>query len=413
MMRFALSLHSELSLDALRVALVSSLVARQRGEALILRIEDTDKTRSTLAAESRAILEKCALRYDHTLYQSESRHRHQQLAVSLLEQGKAFLCTCPPEADRCSGACRSRTPEELQRIRDREIPYQLRVAAPQSPIVFTDILQGEVTTQPREIGDIAILQTDGTPTDTFATAVDDMLGGISLVIRCEHYLAHTPGQIHIRNLLGYTEPITYAHLPPILPGAEPDSALSVPSLLREGFLPDAILNYLLHPEADAPLSIFTPAEASETFTIERLSPSPVPFDRARLRELNRQHLRRMDDKALSKLYGFADGDIGRLVRLYLDEAATLNELDARIRPVWAPKECNDTMRMLAEQIAEAPWLDRYSDFLDYLLETSRLPRERLVPLLRRLITGADSGPELEHIYPHLQSYITEVARCQP
>jgi len=321
------------------------------------------------------------------------------------------------DARQCSGACIHRTPEEWGRIRDAKQPYVVRIKAPEHAVTFEDRFRGTVTTEPEALPAFVILRSDGTPSQTFATAVDDMLGAITSVIRCDSYLDQTAGQIHIRHRLGFTEAVDYAHLPPILPEDDHGELPTVPALLKEGFLPDAILNYLLLPDADTPPSLFTLPEALETFRLEELSRSPIRFDRQKLRWLNREHLRRMDEKALSGLYRFADADIGKLIKCYLDEAATLSELDERIWPIFTPKACEgkmgEKMQTLAKHIADAPCLEHYDDLLSHLLAQTGWKSAELSGPLYRLITGADKGPALSRLYPHIQSYITEVARCQP
>jgi len=417
MLRFILSPMADLHVDALRVALINALVAQQQDKAFLLRIEDHNETQSTLAAESRHILEKFAIHHDHIFYQSESRHRHQQLAISLLERDKAFLCTCSAQTDRCDGPCRLRTQEELNTIRDHNISYCLRANLPESPIVFTDTIHGEIVAQPHDIGEVVILEADGTPSVTFAMAVDDMLNNIAHVIQCQEHLPRTSKQLHLHQLLDYTKATSYTHIPPILSNTKPATSLTVPLLLQEGYLPDAILNYLLLPDEQTPPKVFTLPEAVNTFQLEAIPSTPRLFSRDTLRELNREHIRRMDPKALSRLYHFADDDIGRLIQCYLDEAATLAELDEKIRPLLAPKSCTgeigERMRALSGLIIGAPYFEQYDDFVSYLLtQTGWRPSELSLPL-RQLITGADHGPALGRLYPFIRSYITEVARCQP
>ena len=428
MLRFAPSLADDLTVTDLRIAAISWVVARQQERGWILRFQETDPSRNTEGkdTEIKQILEKFSLPWDHLLYQSESLHRHQQLAVSLLEQDKAFVCTCTPktiEAEReaaeragkpyrYSGRCEQRSVEDLQRIREENIPYVIRIKLPDEPITFEDTIQGEITTPPEEIDRFIVLRSDGTPTPDFACAVDDMLSSISTVILDEEDRAGTPRQIHIRQQLGYDQPLAYAHLPGI---RTPEGSPTVKALLEEGFLPDAILNYLLLPDTQPPTEIFTLPEAVEQFDLRKLSSSPIPFDRETLRFLNREHIRRMDDKAASALYGFADADIGRLVKLYLEEASTLSELDARIQPILAPKPCKgeweEPMRRIAAEIATMPVFKTFDAFQTYIREKTGLQSEDLLHALRRLLTGAEHGPDLEKIYPLIQSYLLEVARC--
>ncbi len=418
MFRFAASPSWDLHLGDLRIALLNALVARQRGEGFILRITDRDP--KALAEDQEhaigPILEKF-IRHDQIFHQSESLHRYRQLAVSLVETDKAFVCTCSPEIPDdetypCNGSCRSYTPEERARIYEEKRPYAIRISPPNTPIAVDDVLTGTVTVHPDAVGDTLLLRTDGVPSEAFAGAIDDMLGGISTVIRNEAERLRTAQEIHIRLQLGYTEAIAYAHLPPI-EGKLP----AVTTLFEEGFLPDAIVNYLLAFGQTPPEKVFTFPDAITWFNLRNLSTAPITYDSDTLRKLNREHLHRMDDKALSSLYKFADADIGRLIKLYLDEAPTLRELDARIPPIFAPKPCNgeygETMRTLASLIASAPPFADFETFETYLTDRTDLHEDSLLIPLRRILTGAEDGPALSDLYPFIRSYITEVARCQP
>ncbi len=438
MLRYALLPRGDLSIESLRVALINSIVARQRKERFVLRIEDTDKARIIEGkdGEGRELLEKFAIHPDQTLYQSDQLGRYQHLAVHLVEEGRAFLCLCSEEElererqraeaenrpYRYSGRCNGMDADELRRIREEKIPFTIRIRKPADAIRFTDLLQGEIEADPGEVDHFVILRADGTPTSDFAAAVDDMTGGISLVIDEEERLRHAPRQIHIRRALGFDEAIAYAHLPPLLDPqgkrlSETGDAGSVKRLLEEGFLPDAILNYLLLLGNETPTEIFTLPEAVEWFDLQKLSRSPARFDAERLRQINREHLRRMEDRTLSRIFGFADADVGRLAKLYLEEAATINELESRIRAIFAPKNCRgdqgETMQRLSALILAAPYFDTFDEFTAYLSEKSGLKDEALSRPIRQLMTGAEKGPDLGKIYQTIKPYITEVARCQP
>ena len=185
-----------------------------------------------------------------------------------------------------------------------------------------------------------------------------MLSGISLIIRDEKHLVNAPRQEYIKTLLGYEQQTDYAHLTELLNSAKTDDTITVKWLFEQGFIPNAIINYLISTMHETPTEIFTMPEALEWFDLAKISKLPVTFDSEKLRMINREHLRKIDDKSLSSLFGFADEDIGKLAKLYLEEASTINELASKIRPIFAPKdfssECGEQMRMIADVIADAP-----------------------------------------------------------
>jgi glutamyl-tRNA synthetase len=421
-------------IEHLRIALLNYIVAKQRDEQFIVRIEDIDKERNIEGKDTEIlqILEKFALPHNHVFHQSENLHIHQTLAIRLLEEKKAFVCTCTPEqieADRqeakksrvayhYSGHCEKIPSRELDRLREEKIPFVIRIKKPDAPILFDDIIKGEVETAPQEVDSFVILEADGTPTHNFACACDDMLTGIDMIICSEDHIGNTPRQIHIKQLLGYETETRYAHLPILLNkegkkmGGEDDTGL-VKWLFAEGFIPDAIINYLLLLGYKTPKEIFTLPNALEWFSLESISRNPIHFDIEKLRYLNREHLKRMDDKKLSTLFGFADPDIGKLAKTYLEEASTINELETKVKAVFTPKnfdgEWGKQMRKLEKIILESPPIETFDAFKNHLMSESELEGEDLFKPLQILLTGADHGPELNKLYPYIKSYLLEVA----
>jgi glutamyl-tRNA synthetase len=418
----------------LRVAILNYLVAKQRNEPFLVRIEDTDKERNIEGKDTEImqILEKFAIQHDEVYHQSEHLHMHQTLAIRLLEEGKAFVCTCTPEeleADReaaiaakrpyrYSGKCIDADKEKLAQLKESGTPFVIRIKRPEHEITNHDLIKGEIVTAPTEVDSFVILRADGTPTYNFACACDDMLSDISLIIRGEDHLSNTPRQIHIKEQLCYEKETEYAHLPIILNESgkkmsKRDDASSVKWLFEQGFIPDAIINYLLLlGNTKAPKEIFTFPEAMEWFKLEDLSRSAAKFDIDKLRFINREHLKMMDDKKLSTLFGFADADIGKLAKLYLEEASTLNELEAKIKPIFSPKnfdnEWADQMKALQAIIQNAPMIDSFDEFKSYLMKKSGLKGKQFFKPLRLLLTGAEHGPEVSEIYPLIKPYLLEV-----
>jgi len=424
MLRFAASPTGDMHIASLRVAILNYLVSQQHQESFLIRIDDTDKARKIEGKDTEImqILEKFALTHESVFHQSEHLHMHQTLAIRLLEEEKAFVCTCPPEeleTVHYSGKCFDVDKAAHAKLKESGTPFVVRIKKPLEDIVINDLIQGELRTSADEVDSFIILYADGTPSPDFASACDDMLSGITTLICEEEQGLNTAKQIHIKQQLGYVEETTYAHLPLLLNDSgdklsHAEDASTVKWLFQEGFVPDAIINYLIllgYPKA--PKKIFTLPEAIKWFRLENLSKSAVKFDLEKLRFINREHLKRIDDKVLSSLFGFADADVGKLVKLYLQEASTINELALRIRPVFAPKvfkgEFAEEMKTLQKLIAEAPMINKYDDFVTYLMKKSELEGEHFFTPLRLLLTGAAQGPELAEIYPLIKSYLLEVA----
>jgi len=346
----------------------------------------------------------------------------QTLAIKLLKENKAFLCICTHEEhlknnnidkeylENYSGMCID-APYDIEALKKEKTPFVIRIKQPDAPLSYYDLIQGDIQTPPNEVDAFVILNADGTPTYNFASACGDMLSGVTMVIQDETHLNNTAKQIHIQNQLGYEQETHYAHLPMML---NTDDTYSVKWLFEQGFIPDAIINYLLLLSSDnAPQEIFTLPEAIAWFELENISKKHVTFDIDRLRFINREHLKRIEDKQLSTLFGFADADIGKLAKLYLEEVSTVRELEAKIKPIFSPKNFEDAwtkeMRTLEALIQDAPMFSKFEDFKTYIIKESGLKEREFTQALRLLLTGAEDGPELSHIYPFIKAYLLEVA----
>jgi glutamyl-tRNA synthetase len=436
MLRFAPSPTGDMHIGNLRVAIFNYVVAQQKNDTFLVRIEDTDVKRNIEGKDTEImmLLEKFAIKHDSVYHQSEHLGIHQNLALRLLKEEKAFVCQCTPDeleaerekaklnkvAYRYSGKCKKLTKEDYAQLKERGDKFVVRLRKPDGDIVNDDAIKGKISTAPNEVDSFVILRTDGTPTYNFACACDDMLSNIDFIIRGEDHLSNTPKQKHIKSSLGYETDTLYAHLPIILNddgqkmSKRRDDASSVKWLFEEGFIPDAILNYLLLlGNSKAPEEIFTLPEAMEWFNLDTISKSSAKFDIDKLRFINREHIKMMDDKQLSTLFGFADADIGKLAKLYLEEASTTNELKTKILTIFKPKvfdgELGEQMKLISNIIADAPAFETFNELQKHITDRSGLEEKNLFQPLRVLLTGAESGPELSKIYPFIKSYILEVA----
>jgi glutamyl-tRNA synthetase len=430
MLRFAPSPTGDMHIGNLRVALFNYIMSKKRNEPLLIRIEDTDKERNIAGKEDEilAILALFGITYQEHQMQSNALKFHRAMALQLLHDKKAFNCFCTPEtleasresakeskiAYRYDGACENLPAEE---VIDNMNPFTIRLRKPDHSITVTDIIKGQSTFAPNDIDSFIIMRADKYPTYNFACAVDDMLADVSLIIRGEDHLSNTPKQIAIQQALGYDRTIEYAHLPIIL-GAEGkkmskrDDASSVKWLLEEGFIPSAIINYLILMGNKTPKEIFTLEEAIEWFSLETISKSPAFFDIDKLRFINREHLKMMEPKELSRYVGFADEEIGNLTKLFIEEASTLKELREKISAIFAPKivpnEYQAGFTQLQDAIKNAPYFEEYEGFKNYLIEHTGLKGKNLFKPLRILIGGCEHGPELADLYSYLKNYLGEI-----
>ncbi|NPA82214.1 MAG: glutamate--tRNA ligase [Epsilonproteobacteria bacterium] len=432
MFRFAPSPTGDMHIGNLKVAILNYILAKQNDEKFIIRIEDTDKERN-IEGKDREILEildKFDIKYDNVIYQSHNLKFHQQFASQLLMERKAFACFCSEEelerkreeakkrkiAYRYDGTCEKLSDAE---VLNNEKPFVVRIKKPTHPISFKDEIKGEFTFEPDDIDSFVILRRDKTPTYNFACAIDDMLNDISFVIRGEDHISNTPKQILIRNYIGYDKEIKYAHLPIILNKegkkmSKRDKASSVKWLLEEGFLPEAITNYLILLGNKTPKEIFTLKEAIEWFDIKNLSKSSAKFDLDKLRFLNREHIKMLDSLNLAKRIGYHDKDIGDLAKLYTEEASTLKEIKEKISKIFSsktpPLEFKENFDKIVESIKKAPHFEEFDDFKKYITETTSLKGKNLFKPLRIALTGEEHGPNLSDIYAHIKNYLPEIVK---
>ena len=433
MLRFAPSPTGDMHIGNLRVAIFNYIVSKQLKEDLIIRIEDTDKERNIEGKDKEIleILNLFSIEYKTVFYQSDNLKYHQKMALQLMTQKKAFACFCSDEKleelreesikkgipFRYDGFCENLSDEAVLNV---NAPFTVRLKKPDHNIKFTDLLKGDFDYAPFDIDSFIILRQDKTPTYNYACSVDDMLMDISIVIRGEDHVSNTPKQIHIRDSLGYTKEIKYVHLPIILNAqtgkkmSKRDDASSVKWLIEQGFLPSAIANYLVLMGNKTPTEIFTLEEAIEWFKIENISKSSAKFDIDKLRFINRKHIENLDDMRLSKILGFADSDIGKLGKLFLEEASTIKEIKEKIEPIFATKttleDFENEFKAIKECLQKAAYFDNYEDLKNYIVNETSLKGKNLFKPLRYILTGVENGPNLSDIYPLIKNYLGDIIK---
>ncbi|MDN5063537.1 glutamate--tRNA ligase [Aliarcobacter butzleri] len=433
MLRFAPSPTGDMHIGNLRVAIFNYIVSKQLKEDLIIRIEDTDKERNIEGKDKEIleILNLFSIEYKTVFYQSDNLKYHQKMALQLMTQKKAFACFCSDEKleelreesikkgipFRYDGFCENLSDEAVLNVNAH---FTVRLKKPDHNIKFTDLLKGDFDYAPFDIDSFIILRQDKTPTYNYACSVDDMLMDISIVIRGEDHVSNTPKQIHIRDSLGYTKEIKYVHLPIILNAqtgkkmSKRDDASSVKWLIEQGFLPSAIANYLVLMGNKTPSEIFTLEEAIEWFKIENISKSSAKFDIDKLRFINRKHIENLDDMRLSKILGFADSDIGKLGKLFLEEASTIKEIKEKIEPIFATKTTlegfENEFKSIKECLQKAPYFDNYEDLKNYIVNETSLKGKNLFKPLRYILTGVENGPNLSDIYPLIKNYLGDIIK---
>ena len=347
--RFAPSPTGKLHVGGARTAIFNWLFARHNEGAFILRIEDTDVERSTTASEVSLIedLRWLGLDWDEgpdvggssgPYRQSERLDVYGRYAGRAVDAGLAYPCFCtdevlevkrrsalaqrePPHYD---GTCRSLSADTVALKRKEGIGEVIRFKVPNDTVRFVDLIRGDIELATGMVGDFVLLRSNGRPTYNFAAAIDDHEMGITLVLRGEEHLPNTLRQILVYRALGFPSP-KFGHLPLIL--AEDKSKLSkrhgassIGDLRDNGYLPRAVLNYLVllgwsHPDEQEILSV---DELVESFSLDRISKSPSIYDRDKLRWMSGQHIRAT---AVDALFEAADDFFPENIRTVYDEAS--------------------------------------------------------------------------------------------
>jgi len=339
--RFAPSPTGHLHIGGARTALFNWLFARHHNGKFILRIEDTDRSRSTEEYIESIIeaMKWLGLDWDEGPFRQTDRTEiYQKYAYKLLEEGKAYRCYCTPEEleERRQKAMKEGKPPRYDR-RCREIreildkPFAIRFKMPvEGETVVHDLVKGHVTFKNSELEDLVILRSDGTPTYNFCVVVDDYEMEISHVIRGEDHLNNTPKQIHIYHALGMNPP-NFAHIPMILGKdrsrlSKRHGATSVLAYRDEGYLSDAVVNYLVRLGwSHGDQEIFTREELIKYFNLEQVGKANAVFDSEKLLWLNSEYIKLTPE---DKLY--------ELVKPFLIKECYLNEGDS-IDLKWACK----------------------------------------------------------------------------
>ena len=436
--RFAPSPTGYLHIGGARTALFCYLFARKHGGEFILRIEDTDLARST-EESVQAILDSMdwlGLDYDEgPFYQTKRFDRYREVVDQLIASGHAYHCyTTPAELDamREEAIARKEKPRYNGYWRDRtDTPPEgvspvVRFRNPDSgKVTIDDAVKGPIVIDNAELDDLVIMRSDGVPTYNLTVVVDDMDMQITHVIRGDDHINNTPRQINILEALGAQRPV-YAHLPMILGEdgkrmSKRHGAVSVMQYQEDGFLPEALLNYLVrlgwsHQDQE----LFTLAEMQDLFTLEAVNRSGSVFDDKKLEWVSQQYLQSTDADRLSEAlgpyldkldidtsHGASRASVANLLR---ERAKTLLEMAESMRYFYHAPEAYD-QKAQAKQFKQATAdvlqsassglssLDDWSatgiqSALDACVESLGIGFGKLGQPLRLAITGGTQSPSL-------------------
>lgn len=439
-----------------RTALYNLMFARHNLGKFILRLEDTDEVRSDekFTQDIRDGLHWLGLRWDEGFdiggpyppyRQTEKLDHYREIANELVEQGKAYYCYCSPEEltqlrekqvaasqpPRYDNRCRSLTPEKVQEFKSagRAPVVRFRVEEPKT-IEWIDAIRGRIAIDSSELGgDLIILKSSGIATYNFAVVIDDLDMKVSHVIRGEEHIHNGAKQLLIYEALGKTPPV-FAHVSLMIDMERRKlskrfhgEAVHISKYRKDGYLPEALLNYLIqmswtHPEG---LEIFSLEEACNKFDIGNLSKSPAVFDIQRLNWFNSNYIRSLaPDDVVARvkpflagvdLSGYSEDEIKQIVLCVRDGLTILSDIAPAtqfffLNEIQIPEEIekivlakdssSKILTGLLESLAQVTWGDKAAckAHVDALGKTLNLKGKDLYWPIRAALSGTTSGPDL-------------------
>jgi glutamyl-tRNA synthetase len=447
--RFAPAPTGYLHVGGARTALYNWLFARHHSGVFILRIEDTDRERSTEESVQgiQDVLRWLELEWDEgpavggpygPYRQTERLDLYRQMTEELAERGSAYPCYCTPqeleerrkqamargEPPGYDGRCRNLSDDERAAFESEGRPRAWRFATPGRDVTVPDLVRGDATFPASDLKDFVILRSDGTPTYLLAAAVDDWKMEVTHVLRGEDLHSSTPRQLLIMEALGVERVPQYAHLPLLLgpdraPLSKRHGSVAVEWFRDQGFLPEALVNYLalLGWSYDDHTELFTRDQLIEYFDLARVARNPAVFDPEKLEWMNGHYIRETPDERLAELIQGALGREGidadpdtirAAVPLVKERMQVLSEAGGLLRFLFEDVEPDEKARALVEkagpkhfQVAVerlselSDWTaERIHEALDALAEELGLNRTKAWQPIRAAVTGSTVSPPL-------------------
>ncbi len=446
--RFAPSPTGYLHVGGVRTALFDWLLARKHKGVFILRIEDTDLERSTPEAVQAIIdgMQWLGLNNDEgPYYQTKRFDRYYAVAEQLLSEGKAYRCWCSKErleklrADQLATKQKPRYDGHCRELKNSDAtqPHVIRFLNPQQgEVVFDDAVHGRTIFQNSELDDLIIVRTDGSPTYNFTVVVDDYDMRITHVIRGDDHLNNTPRQINILQALGAALP-QYAHLPMILGEdgkklSKRHGAVSVLQFREEGYLPQALLNYLVRLGwSHGDQEVFSINEMIELFDINAVNKSAAAFNTSKLIWLNHHYIKNSDPQEIAKELAwhmqklninYQQGPaLEQIILIQRERAKTILEMAEKSRFFYEDVNLTDelkkqtlsseiipVLKLLHNSLLElADWTDEaIHNVLNDVAITQELSLGKLAQPVRIVLTGGTVSPPLNNTIRVLGKQLT-------
>ncbi len=437
--RFAPSPTGYLHVGGARTALYSWLHAKAHQGKFVLRIEDTDLERSTPEAVE-AILDGMRwlqLEWDEgPIFQTQRFDRYKEVINKLVDENQAYPCFCSrerldklreeqksnKEKPRYDGKCRHLEQNENDLTKDHVIRFKNPLTG---KVHFTDFVKGDISFANEELDDLIIARTDGSPTYNFTVVIDDMDMGITQVIRGDDHLNNTPRQMNIFSALG-AKPPEYGHVPMILGDdgkklSKRHGAVSVMQFRDDGYLPQAVLNYLVRLGwSHGDQEVFSVDEMIELFDANTINKAPSAFNTQKLNWLNQHYIKtlpiselmvhlqwHLDNEAITLENG---PDLSLLIPEFAERTQTLKDLVSTIKPYYADFDqfdekaakkhlrpvARDPLALVRQKLENIDWkADMIQQAIDQTAQELEVGMGKVGMPLRVAVTGAGMSPALD------------------
>ena len=411
--RFAPSPTGYLHIGGVRTALFSWLYAKKHKGAFVLRVEDTDRERSTQASVDAILngMQWLGLDADEgPFYQTDNFDKYAEVIQQLMDAGNAYHCYCSKERldemrdqqrankekPRYDGRCR-----HSNKVLEGVSPVVRFKNPEEGETVFTDLVKGEIGFENKELDDLIIARSDGTPTYNLTVVVDDRDMQITHVIRGDDHVNNTPRQINILKALGAAVP-EYAHLPMILGSdgarlSKRHGAVNVMAYKEAGYLPEALLNYLVRLGwSHGDQEIFSLAEMIDLFTLEGVNRAPSAFNTEKLEWVNQQYIQTTDSSRIKNLLlehwqtKTLDGpDLESAVDIYKERANTIVDLGKYLQVFYSDEF------EYAEKAVKKNWKENSAEILSAvkqkLMALDEWTQEELSEVLKATVSEFEVG----------------------
>lgn len=435
--RFAPSPTGHLHVGNAKTALFNHLFARKNGGIFVLRMEDTDVERSDASYEQsiRDDLRWLGIAWDEgPVRQSERLEIYRSYAASLLEKGLAYKCFCAEEElaaarhrllaagepPRYSGKCRRLSDDEIGKLEGEGRAFTVRYRSDGKPVTFRDGIRGELSFPRGHVDDLIILRRDGTPTYNLAVVVDDMLMGITHVIRGGDHISNTPKQIALFEALGSRPPL-YAHHSLLIgadrkPLSKRHGATRVIDFRGAGIVSGALVNYLCTMGRNTATEVMDMDELVRTFSLDSVSASDNIFDMEKLLWFNREYLKHMPLPQLLEEAG-VEASRSAKVSAVRENASTLNDLREYMEIFESAQlkegalhhlmkmAASDEMGHRVKQLLDGREGISFEDLTQGLKQPADLKKRDFFMILRAFITGRSDGPPLKEVFPLVPVHI--------